>query len=300
MLECVAFVVASFLNTLRIAVVLVVLSVEGRGARAPMVTPLGFLDTHTCEQIGSTEPCVDLWSSLVCLGPFPEEGVCFQDADFQVHYLDRDGLIKLMSCQWAGHLLLEDHRLLHERDLWAFPPPVSPSDPFGRIPSSEDAGCAELLRSGDFLFHHLYVASVGVVDGIDVGLGLFAMAEIPQGTVLGEYTGVLSRRVSEDDGVYGYGLPVVDPDLVINAKDFGNLCRLINHSEDEWNAELITVHHEGMLHVVCRVVSDIVAGQQVLIHYGARYWRVESRCRVQLSRCGQSGRVHEAGGYLSH
>eukprot|EP00434_Breviolum_minutum_P011556 symbB.v1.2.010191.t1/scaffold664.1/size175145/11 len=79
-----------------------------------------------------------------------------------------------MSCHWASHLLLEDQRLLKERHFWAFPPPVSPSTPFGCVPSSEEAGCAELLRSGDFLFEHLYVAYIGFVDGVDVGLGLFA------------------------------------------------------------------------------------------------------------------------------
>lgn len=56
------------------------------------------------------------------------------------------------------------------------------------------------------------------MDGVDVGLGLFARSAIPALTYLGEYTGVLSTRRGEDDGVYGYGLPVVDPDLVINAK----------------------------------------------------------------------------------
>ena len=265
---------------------------------AAMVTPLGFLDTQTCEQ--SLEVS-DLWVSPVSLGPFPEEGVCFQDGD-QVRYLDRWALMELMSCHWASHLLVEDHRLLQERDLWAFPPPVSPTDPFGRIPSSEEAGCAELLRSGDFLFDRLYVSKVGVVDGVDVGLGLFAMAAIPAGSFLGEYTGVLSLRRSEEDGEYGYGLPVVDPDLVVNAKSFGNLCRLINHSEDAWNAELMTVHHEGLLHVVCRMIQGIDAGQQVLIHYGPLYWLVESRRPVQLSILqDEIGRAPiTGGGYLSH
>lgn len=42
---------------------------------------------------------------------------------------------------------------------------------------------------GHFLFHHVYVASVGSVQGLDVGLGLFAREPILRGTVLGEYTG---------------------------------------------------------------------------------------------------------------
>ena len=57
------------------------------------------------------------------------------------------------------------------------------------------------------------------MEGVDVGLGLFVRAFLAAGCVLGEYTGVLSRRRSEEDGVYGYGLPVVEPDLVVNAKE---------------------------------------------------------------------------------
>ena len=68
-------------------------------------------------------------------------------------------------------------------------------------------------------FHETLQASVGLVEGVDVGLGLFVCAFLAAGSVLGEYTGVLSRRRTEEDGVYGYGLPVVEPDLVINAKE---------------------------------------------------------------------------------
>eukprot|EP00439_Symbiodinium_sp_Y106_P084898 s1139_g26.t3 len=52
--------------------------------------------------------------------------------------LDRAGIESVMSCTWACHLLLEDQRLLAEREFWAFPPPVSPSTPFGNIFSCLD------------------------------------------------------------------------------------------------------------------------------------------------------------------
>jgi hypothetical protein len=67
--------------------------------------------------------------------------------------------------------------------------------------------------------HESLQASVGLVEGVDVGLGLCVCAFLAAGSVLGEYTGVLSRRRTEVDGVYGYGWPVVEPDLVINAKE---------------------------------------------------------------------------------
>eukprot|EP00439_Symbiodinium_sp_Y106_P085079 s1139_g27.t1 len=137
------------------------------------------------------------------------------------------------------------------------------------VPSSVDAGCDEMLRCGAFLYESVFVRRIGVVDGVDIGLGLFTRR---------------TRRTCEDDGVYGFSLPVVDPDLVVDAKKFGNLCRLINHSDDDWNAELMSVHHEGLLHVLCRATRDLMPEEQVLIHYGKRYWMPEARRRVRLGR----------------
>ncbi|CAE7304081.1 EHMT2 [Symbiodinium natans] len=244
-------------------------------------TPIGFLDSWTCRFGADSLDFVELGTSPV-LANFPEEGVVFCEKDGSRICLDRSGIEDLMSCTWASHLLLEDQRLLAEREFWAFPPPVSPSTPFGNVPSSADVGCTELLRHGTFLFESLCVQRIGLVEGVDVGLGLFARRPIPRGTYLGEYVGVLTRRVCEDDGLYGFALPVVDPDLVVNASKFGNLCRLINHSDDDWNAELVSVHHEGLLHVLCRAIRDIMLDEQVLIHYGKRYWMPESRRQVRL------------------
>ncbi|CAE7271879.1 ppiC [Symbiodinium sp. KB8] len=150
------------------------------------------------------------------------------------------------------------------------------------VPSSVDAGCDEMLRCGDFLYESVFVRRIGVVDGVDIGLGLFTRRAVAKGTFLGEYVGVMTRRTCEEDGVYGFSLPVVDPDLVVDAKKFGNLCRLINHSDDDWNAELMSVHHEGLLHVMCRATRDLMPEEQVFIHYGKRYWMPEARRCVRL------------------
>lgn len=49
----------------------------------------------------------------------------FYDGD--TRYLDMEEVVKLMGCHWCSFLLLEDRRLHENKDLWAFPPPVSPS-----------------------------------------------------------------------------------------------------------------------------------------------------------------------------
>ncbi|CAE7239766.1 EHMT2 [Symbiodinium sp. CCMP2456] len=248
-----------------------------------MKTPIGFLDSWTCRFGVDGLDSAQLDTSPV-LESFPPEGILFCDEDGRQIRLDRAGIERIMSCTWACHLLLEDQRLLTEREFWAFPPPVSPSTPFGNVPSSVDAGCDEMLRCGDFLYDSVFVRRIGVVDGVDIGLGLFTRRAVAKGMFLGEYVGVMTRRTCEEDGVYGFSLPVVDPDLVVDAKKFGNLCRLINHSDDDWNAELMSVHHEGLLHVMCRATRDLMPEEQVFIHYGKRYWMPEARRRVRLGR----------------
>ncbi|CAE8595237.1 unnamed protein product [Polarella glacialis] len=233
-----------------------------------MVTPIGRLD-----RLPGCDSAVG--ASL------PKDGVAFRDSDGTTTALDKHGLEELMSCIFISHLLFEE-RILQGRDFWSFPPPVSPTMPFGSVPSSEALGCAELLRRGHFMYESTCVSHIGVVDGVDVGLGLFAQVAILANSCLGEYTGVVRQRRQEEDDNYSYALPVVEPDLVVCARDYGNLCRLINHSDDGWNAELLSVHHEGLLHVVCRVARAIAAGEQILIHYGARYWLPESRRCISL------------------
>lgn len=245
-----------------------------------MATPIGFLDTRTCMQDG--QETVPLEVSPVLNVPLPECGVLFYDFDGSARYLDRDGLSNLMSCTFLGHLLLEQECLLADRHLWSFPPPVSASTPFGPIPSSERLGCEELLRTGSFMYEEICVKRIGVVDGVDVGLGLFTTAGIPEGSFIGEYTGCMMHRRSEEDGEYGFSLPIIDPDFVINARHYGNLCRLVNHSDTGWNSEVVVVHHEGLLHAVLRAARKIEAGEQILMNYGAHYWLPESRRCVNV------------------
>ena len=66
-------------------------------------------------------------------------------------------------------------RLLLSMATWAMPPPVSPSDPFGGIPSSAELGVESALQAG-CTASTLCIRRVGVVDGTDCGLGLFASA----------------------------------------------------------------------------------------------------------------------------
>ena len=179
--------------------------------------------------------------------------------------------------------------------------------PFGSVPAAEDAGCAHELSTNTWpLVAMLSVQPATAPDDAGVaircstggetaqvapppanltgaaahlGLGLFATAPISSARALCEYTGVVridppADELAADD--YVYALPVCDPNVVISARDAGGVARCINHG-DEPNCELRTVHHDGMLRVVCFTLRELSAGEQCLIHYGEPYWRNERR-----------------------
>mmetsp|Transcript_99673 Transcript_99673/g.280183 ORF Transcript_99673/g.280183 Transcript_99673/m.280183 type:complete len:255 (-) Transcript_99673:43-807(-) len=248
-----------------------------------MSTPLGCLDQDRCYLAIDGDFC-DLEGSPIFTSGYPSEGVAFEVGEGQVVMLDRLALEELLDCKFVTYVLFARARDLQSRHFWAFPPPVSPAFPFGPLQSSAAAGCEALLREGGFLYERLSIRRVGVIDGVDAGLGLFTRGSVSRGEFLGEYTGCIRERGGEEDATddYGYALPMIDPDFVLSAARYGNLCRLINHSDDAWNSELVSVHHEGIVHVVCRTVRDLAAGEQVLIHYGAKYWDNPRRRRVDL------------------
>eukprot|EP00656_Telonema_subtile_P003098 TRINITY_DN11424_c0_g1_i1.p1 TRINITY_DN11424_c0_g1~~TRINITY_DN11424_c0_g1_i1.p1 ORF type:complete len:312 (-),score=39.45 TRINITY_DN11424_c0_g1_i1:556-1386(-) len=203
--------------------------------------------------------------------------------------LDRAALEALMGgCAYVPHLLFQKERDLRERDLWAFPPPVSPTMPFGSMPSSEQLGCCEELQRGA-VCPALCVSELEAVDGVALGLGLVAgRAALTEGTFLCEYTGLVQAHVHGDPlDDYAYTLPVCDPTIRISASRFGGVGRLLNHSEDP-NAELKCVAHDGLIHVVGVATRHIAQGEQVTVHYGAGYWRPSHRRQVVVESQSES------------
>lgn len=204
---------------------------------------------------------------------------------------------RLTGCRFVAELEWQSQADRRSVDMWSMPPPCAPSMPFGSVPAAEAAGCAHELSTNIWpLVTMLSVRpakrsttqaichSTGDDDAeaplqADLGLGLFAVAPIGSGRALCEYTGVVRIDPTVDEQAaddYAYALPVCDPNVVISARDAGGVARCINHS-DEPNCELRTVHHGGMLRVVCFTLRDLSAGEQCLIHYGEPYWRNERR-----------------------
>jgi SET domain-containing protein len=126
------------------------------------------------------------------------------------------------------------------------------------------------------------VRHIGLIDEVEVGYGVFAEDELAPGSFLGEYVGVvhgtsgstqfLNSMQQEVDKEFGDSLaytcqyPSCDGGLGINAIEYGNIIRFMNHSSNP-NAELRYYWGEGgLMHVLCvRVKFRLIALSFLLI-----------------------------------
>lgn len=104
----------------------------------------------------------------------------------------------------------------------------------------------------------------------EIGLGVFARFRIEPGDLVGEYTGLLRKSKPEDDNPYLFHY---DFQRVVDAKDYGNYTRWINHSVKHANCGIAYAHLADGLHVLLIASQPIAAGQQLLFNYGPGYWR---------------------------
>lgn len=109
------------------------------------------------------------------------------------------------------------------------------------------------------------------------GYGLFAKEDIPNFTLIGEYTGLVRRSSLENPrkNLYLMRYPIGFWSLfswVIDAKDQGNYCRWINHSQKK-NADVKSFFYEGIVHLGIVSSEKIQKGREILIDYGELYWK---------------------------
>lgn len=104
----------------------------------------------------------------------------------------------------------------------------------------------------------LSIRYIGVVvsSGFDMGYGVFTEGAIGDQTFLGEYVGVVSsmNETTEHSNHFNALYPDCDGGYSINAREYGNIIRFINHSNDP-NAEFKAVKIDELMHVIC--VSSI-------------------------------------------
>lgn len=156
-------------------------------------------------------------------------------------------LAQLSNFYYENYLVIESEGLLRRLSSQLFPPSI---DSLSSSPLFDDQ-----LRSGH-VHNDLFINHGGIVDGIDIGLGLFAQSNLACDLFLGEYTGLLSDSSSrtEKSSAYCLQYPSCDGGSFIDASECGNIIRFVNHSATPnvaFRAHLL----DGIFHIIC--VSSI-------------------------------------------
>ena len=112
-----------------------------------------------------------------------------------------------------------------------------------------------------------------------LGYGVFAAKTIPALTFIGEYAGVVKRRTRKNarhnDYIFGYMIGPKDSPLIIDAKNQGNITRLINHSLTP-NLLSRWAIIQGVTRIVFFSKQLIPKGTQLTYDYGDYYWKKRS------------------------
>ncbi|MBI5273553.1 MAG: SET domain-containing protein-lysine N-methyltransferase [Chlamydiales bacterium] len=117
-----------------------------------------------------------------------------------------------------------------------------------------------------------------------IGFGAFAKDDIPKGTILGEYVGMIKYLSPAEDKklakTNGYLFEFTDvkklSDFVIDAKTYGNFIRFINHAKKrskKENVESFVIFDEDAPHIIY-VSKGIKKGDELRMDYGEEtYWK---------------------------
>ncbi len=112
-----------------------------------------------------------------------------------------------------------------------------------------------------------------------VGWGVFANRAFKKGDYLGEYCGVVRKRVRSDKKnayCFEYLFSEENPTpYVIDARDQGGIVRFINHSNAP-NVLTDLATFDDMTHVILVASQPIAKGDQILYDYGPDYWSCRS------------------------
>lgn len=148
-----------------------------------------------------------------------------------------------LKFEYIGHVQYESARDLHQMVFSIF-------DEMKEEGQFWDESICKKIRLG-VVCEDLVVKHIGEVNGVDVGLGLFASKQIPIGTFLGEYTGIISHSVlGAGKTNYCCHYPSCDGGTYINAAQCGNIIRFINHSHFP-NCQFQPIYVDGTCHIIC-------------------------------------------------
>jgi hypothetical protein len=164
----------------------------------------------------------------------------------RTHSLSLDEVGNMFGFEYSPHL-----QFLHEGDfrnsfLWSIE--TEGIEYKVNIPLS----IVKQLVASYYIHPSVFLMHVGVLDGADVGYGMFADEDIISESILGEYTGIVSANSQAT--AYSLNYPSAIGGQEVDASTVGNLIRFINHSCTP-NASFRIVKFDSISHVLC--VSNI-------------------------------------------
>lgn len=122
------------------------------------------------------------------------------------------------------------------------------------------------------------------------GKGLFARVEIPKGTRIVEYTGVITtwKEVDHNDGENGYIYYVKRNHVIDASRTPEALARYANDARGLARVRGLSnnaSYTEDGLKVYITATKDIPAGAEILVSYGKEYWdAIRHNIRVEAQR----------------
>ncbi len=149
-----------------------------------------------------------------------------------------------------------------------------------KIPEETFQQYSKLIREG-------YKAPIYVKwTSDDVGYGVFASEDIPAGTLIAEYAGLVSPKKQIKNKTWSWKYPIkgqfIDgfPTAVsLDGGIYGNEMRFINHSDNR-NTSPVFIY-DGTTWVNCYYARKSIAkDQELLVNYGKRYWK--TRVKIEL------------------
>lgn len=120
----------------------------------------------------------------------------------------------------------------------------------------------------------------------EMGYGLFAARDLPIGTYVCEYAGVvrLISRFNPDQNEYCFHYPTKFWSwnyCVVDAQSEGNEARFINHN-DQPNLQPICLLDRGILHLAFVTSRAVSFGEELTFNYGEDYWRKREKIKESV------------------
>ncbi|KAK9712492.1 hypothetical protein K7432_007092 [Basidiobolus ranarum] len=163
---------------------------------------------------------------------------------------------------------------------------VAGASPFDFMESEEDI--EEIIENAEVFSEYIEIIKEDTDDerlyirwiNDIIKWGLFTCELIPEGTIVGLYTGLLTNNTL--NGAYAWQYSYLDSvvvdkdsfqvDLSVDSWDIGNYLRFANHNTKLQNAQTMYSVHDNLWHIFYVALRDIEANEEIFVNYGDLYW----------------------------